>query len=40
MRVFSIEPDGGFTEYEQLPFDNDHAEEADLEQWLRSLRPG
>ena len=31
MRVFSVEPDGGFTEYEQLPFETDHAE-ADLEQ--------
>ena len=29
MRVFSVEPDGGFTEYEQLPFETDHAE-ADL----------
>ena len=38
MRVFSVEPDGGFTEYEQLPFENDHAE-ADLEQWLES-NPG
>ena len=38
MRVFSVEPDGGFTEYEQLPFDSDHAE-ADLEQWLEA-NPG
>ena len=38
MRVFSVGPDGGFTEYEQLPFENDHAE-ADLEQWLES-NPG
>ena len=34
MRVFSVEPDGGFTEYEQLPFETDHAE-AD-EQWLEA----
>jgi len=32
MRVFSVEPDGGFTEYAQLPFETDHAE-ADLKQW-------
>ena len=38
MRVFSVEPDGGFTEYEQLPFETDHAE-ADLEQWLEA-NPG
>ena len=38
MRVFSVEPDGGFTEYQQLPFENDHAE-ADLEQWLEA-NPG
>ena len=38
MRVFSVEPDGGFTEYEHLPFETDHAE-ADLEQWLEA-NPG
>ena len=38
MRVFSVDPDGGFTEYEQLPFETDHAE-ADLEQWLEA-NPG
>ena len=38
MRVFSVEPDGGFTEYEQLPFETDHAE-TDLEQWLEA-NPG
>ena len=39
MRVFSVEPDGGFTEYEQLPFETDHAE-ADLEQWLEANPDG
>ena len=38
MRVFSVEPDGEFTEYEQLPLETDHAE-ADLEQWLEA-NPG
>ena len=38
MRVFSVESDGRFTEYEQLPFETDHAE-ADLEQWLEA-NPG
>ena len=38
MRVFSVDPHGGFTEYEQLPFETDHAE-ADLEQWLEA-NPG
>ena len=38
MRVFSVGPDGRFTEYERLPFETDHAE-ADLEQWLEA-NPG
>ena len=39
MRVFSVEPEGGFTEYEQLPFETDHAA-ADLEQWLEANQGG
>ena len=35
MRVFSVSPDGDFTEYEQLPFEINH-EEAILERWLKS----
>ena len=35
MRVFSVESDGGFTEYERLPFEVDH-EESVLEEWLES----
>ena len=35
MRVFSVGPDGKFTEYQQLPFEVDH-EESVLEQWLES----
>ena len=33
MRVFSVESDGKFTEYDQLPFEVDH-EESVLEEWL------
>ena len=33
MRVFSVGPDGEFTEYEQVPFEADH-EESVLEDWL------
>ncbi len=39
MRVFSDESDGGFTEYEQLPFEVDH-EESVLEEWLESNPDG
>ena len=39
MRVFSVESDGGFTEYEQLPFEVDH-EESVLEEWLESNPDG
>ena len=35
MRVFSVDSDGDFTEYEQLPFEVDH-EESVLEEWLES----
>ena len=38
MRVFSLGPDGEFTEYEPVPFEADH-EESDLERWLES-NPG
>ena len=38
MRVFSVEPDGEFTEYEPVPFEADH-EESVLEGWLES-NPG
>ncbi|MDE2919237.1 MAG: hypothetical protein OXR64_05260 [Chloroflexota bacterium] len=39
MRVFSVGPEGGFTEYRQVPFEADHAE-SDLEQWLESNPDG
>ena len=39
MRVFGVQSDGGFTEYEQLPFEVDH-EEAVLEEWLESNPDG
>ena len=39
MRVFGVESDGGFTEYEQLPFEVDH-EESVLEDWLESNPDG
>ena len=39
MRVFSVGPDGGFTEYEQVPFEVDH-EESVLEEWLESNPDG
>ena len=35
MRVFSLGPDGDFTEYEPVPFEADH-EESVLEGWLES----
>ena len=35
MRVFSVGPDGRFTEYRQVPFQADH-EEAVLERWLEA----
>ena len=35
MRVFSLGPDGEFTEYEPVPFEADH-EESVLEGWLES----
>ena len=38
MRVFSVEPDGEFTEYAPVPFEADH-EESILEGWLES-NPG
>ena len=38
MRVFSLGPDGEFTEYEPVPFEADH-EESVLEGWLES-NPG
>ncbi len=39
MRVFSIGSEGGFTEYERLPFKVDH-EESVLEEWLESNPDG
>lgn len=33
MRVYIVELDGRFTEFEQLPFDVDHVE-AGLKEWL------
>ena len=39
MRVFSVDSDGGFTEYEQLPFKMEH-EESVLEKWLESNPDG
>ena len=39
MRVFSIGSDGGFTEYEQSPFEVEH-EESVLEDWLESNPDG
>lgn len=39
MRVFSFEPDGKFTEYDQLPFEVEH-EESILEEWLESNPDG
>ena len=39
MRVFSVESDGRFTEYERLPFEVDH-EESLLEEWLESNPDG
>ena len=39
MRVFSVGPDGGFTEYERVPFGADH-EESVLEEWLESYPDG
>lgn len=39
MRVFGIQPDGGFREYVQTPFQVDH-EEAVLEDWLESNADG
>ena len=39
MRVFSVGPDGGFTEYERVPFEADH-EESVLEEWLESNPDG
>ena len=39
MRVFSVESDGGFTEYERLPFKMEH-EESVLEKWLESNPDG
>lgn len=39
MRVFSVEPDGKFTEYDQLPFEVEH-EESILEEWLESNPDG
>ncbi len=39
MRVFGVESDGGFTEYEQLPFEVEH-EESVLEEWLESNPDG
>ena len=38
MRVFSVGPDGEFTEYERVPFEADHVESV-LEEWLES-NPG
>ena len=39
MRVFSVGPEGRFTEYGRVPFEADHAE-SDLEQWLESNPDG
>ena len=39
MRVFSVESDGGFTEYERLPLKMEH-EESVLEKWLESNPDG
>ena len=39
MKVFSVGPDGGFTEYDRVPFENDHAESI-LEDWLESNPDG
>jgi len=39
MRVFGVGSDGGFTEYERLPFDAEH-DEANLEEWLASNPDG
>ena len=39
MRVFSVGSDGGFTEYERLPFKVEH-EESVLEEWLESNPDG
>ena len=39
MRVFSVGSDGGFKEYERLPFEVEH-EEAVLEKWLESNPDG
>lgn len=39
MRVFSVESDGGFTEYKRLPFEGEH-EESVLEGWLESNPDG
>ena len=33
MRVFSVGPGGGFTEYDRVPFEIDHPESI-LEEWL------
>ena len=35
MRIFSIEKDGTFKEYSEIPFQKDH-EEAILENWLET----
>lgn len=39
MRVFSVGPDGRFTEYERVPFEADHVESV-LEEWLESNPDG
>ena len=39
MRVFSIDQDDNFTEFEQLPFEAEHTEEV-LEEWLESNPDG
>ena len=39
MRIFSVDSDGGFTEYERLPFEVEHAESV-LEKWLESNPDG
>ena len=39
MRVFSVGSDGGFTEYDQLPFEIDH-DESVLETWLEANPDG
>jgi hypothetical protein len=39
MRIFSIGPNGGFTEYERLPFAADHVE-SELEGWLEANPDG